>query len=135
MTDYGAENRAYMDRLKDDPEHVARAAEFWAALDALPDVPDPIDPALCTEVHREPKGPNEDLAQCPVCWSITFAMRPEGETFGWHADDCALPMRHQGYCQHGGTGHIIPANEKIRGYFGPDWVEPPRAPASRDVET
>ena len=75
------------------------------------------DPSECTIVHREPAGPNEDLAQCPKCWSMTFALRPEGETFGWHLDDCSLPMRHEGYCQPGGNGHVVPPGEKIRGYW------------------
>lgn len=65
--------------------------------------------------HRIPQGPNEDIAQCPVCWSPTFAMRPENEQFGLHADDCSLPRRHEGYCVGGGKGHPVP--EIVRGYW------------------
>lgn len=64
--------------------------------------------------HRPPQGPNEDVAQCGRCLSLTFAMRPEGETFGHHLPDCSLPERHQGYCVGGGSGH--PPAKKIRGY-------------------
>lgn len=55
--------------------------------------------------HRGPQGPCEDLAQCPRCWAPSFAMRPEGETFGTHAPDCSLPAVHESYCKPGGTGH------------------------------
>jgi len=66
--------------------------------------------------HREPQGPNEDLAQCRTCWSITWAMRPEGEQHGLHADDCSLPIRHTGYCAGGGDGHAPVAT--VRGWWG-----------------
>lgn len=65
------------------------------------------------EPHRGPQGPNEDIGQCPVCWSITAALRPENETFGLHLPDCSLERRHRGYCVGGGKGHE-PA-EVIRG--------------------
>src|SRR6185312_3902521 len=42
--------------------------------------------------HRGPEGPNEDIGQCGKCGSPTFRMRPPGETFGTHADDCSLPI-------------------------------------------
>lgn len=66
--------------------------------------------------HRGPQGPNEDIAQCPTCLSPTFAMRPEGETFGEHLSDCSLPLRHQGYCKPGGNGHE--PSRKVRGFPG-----------------
>jgi len=65
--------------------------------------------------HRPPEGPNEDLAQCAECWSPTYAMRPEGETYGEHLPDCSLPLRHESYCQPGGSGH--PPAVKVRGYW------------------
>lgn len=34
--------------------------------------------------HRGPEGPNEDVSQCPLCWSLSWELRPEGETFGEH---------------------------------------------------
>lgn len=72
------------------------------------------DPQGCPEgPHRGPEGPNEDLVQCPRCWSISWALRPEGETFGHHLPDCSLPLRHEGYCVGGGSGH--PPAAKVRG--------------------
>jgi hypothetical protein len=74
----------------------------------------PTDQADCPHgLHRGPEGPNEDLAQCPACWGASYAMRPEGETFGDHLPDCSLPQRHESYCQPGGTGH--PTAATIRG--------------------
>ena len=70
--------------------------------------------AECTRVHRGPEGPNEDLGACPDCWSISYALRPEGETFGYHLPDCSLPERHESYCEPGGSGH--PRAQKIRGW-------------------
>jgi hypothetical protein len=64
--------------------------------------------------HRGPEGPNEDLAQCPLCWSMTFSRRPDGETFGNHADDCSLPSEHLSFCVGGGSGH--PPAPKARGW-------------------
>jgi hypothetical protein len=63
--------------------------------------------------HRGPQGPNEDLAQCPICWAVDHALRPVGETFGQHIPDCSLPLRHYGYCKPGGNGH--PRSEHERG--------------------
>ena len=61
--------------------------------------------------HEEfmlPAGPNEDAAVCPECWMPVPAMRPEGETFGWHLSDCSLELRHRGACIGGGAGHGSP---------------------------
>lgn len=68
--------------------------------------------------HRGPEGPNEDIAQCAGCGTVSFSMRPAGETFGWHDDDCSLPIDHPSYCQPGGNGHE-PA-PTIRGYWPHD---------------
>lgn len=74
------------------------------------------DPDNCPDApHRGPEGPNEDVAQCGRCGSLTFAMRPPNETFGNHLLDCSLPRNHPSYCQPGGQGHS-PA-EVIRGYW------------------
>jgi len=64
--------------------------------------------------HRGPEGPNEDLAQCPLCWSVTFSRRPDGETFGNHTDECSLPSEHLSFCVSGGSGH--PPASKARGW-------------------
>lgn len=85
--------------------------------------PDPADdpfvhisPAECPDgPHRGPEGPNEDIAQCPRCWRLSWCLRPEGETYGWHDPDCSLPARHESYCRPGGDGHPVAA--KIRGYW------------------
>lgn len=58
--------------------------------------------------HRGPQGPNEDLGQCSKCGSMGFSIRPAGEEFGGHVDDCSLPQDHQSYCQPGGAGHPPP---------------------------
>lgn len=63
--------------------------------------------------HRGPEGPNEDIAQCSGCGWVSYSMRPEGETFGTHADDCSLAADHESYCKPGGSGH--PPARKIRG--------------------
>lgn len=55
--------------------------------------------------HRGPQGPNEDIAQCGRCLSISHSLRPASETFGYHLADCSLPVRHEGYCVGGGSGH------------------------------
>lgn len=65
--------------------------------------------------HRPPQGPNEDIGVCGTCWSPTWRLRPEGETYGVHLPDCSLPVRHESYCQPGGSGH--PPAAKIRGYW------------------
>lgn len=62
--------------------------------------------------HRGPEGPCEDIAQCGLCGSPTFAMRPKGETWGTHAADCSLPERHERACVGGGNGHPV---GKVRG--------------------
>lgn len=64
--------------------------------------------------HRPPQGPNEDLAVCGSCGSLTYAMRPPNETYGLHLPDCSLPMGHESFCEPGGAGH--PRAEVIRGY-------------------
>jgi hypothetical protein len=63
--------------------------------------------------HRGPEGPNEDISQCGFCGLPSYAMRPWGETFGEHLDDCSLPVWHESYCQPGGSGH--PPAKVIRG--------------------
>lgn len=65
--------------------------------------------------HRGPQGPNEDLDQCPECWGISHALRPEGQTYGDHLPDCSLPLRHESYCAPGGAGH--PPSQHVRGYW------------------
>lgn len=79
-------------------------------------------PPQCDDIHRHPEGPNEDIAICPKCWSPTYTLRPEGETFGWHSPDCSLPMRHESYCKPGGNGHPLPDGHTVRGYFPPTEV-------------
>jgi hypothetical protein len=69
----------------------------------------------CPRPHRYPQGPNEDVGPCPGCGGNSWELRPEGETYGYHARDCSLPIRHEGNCVGGGSGH--PAVVKIRGYF------------------
>ena len=75
----------------------------------------PVPYVECTAVHRNPEGPNEDVAQCMRCGAPTFLHRPVGESFGWHADDCSLDVNHSGYCDGGGAGHPIPKGQHIRG--------------------
>ena len=65
--------------------------------------------------HRRPQGPNEDVDQCQHCWSVSYVLRPDGETYGEHLPDCSLPRRHESYCQPGGEGH--PRAATIRGYW------------------
>lgn len=112
------ETRAFLAQ-RVDPERVRALRERILAVEIDPDdefLWEPIDPAECPRApHRAPQGPNEDVAQCPKCWSLDFVLRPDGETFGDHAADCSLPRRHESYCQPGGSGHA-PA-EKIRGYW------------------
>lgn len=67
------------------------------------------NPDQCPEQpHREPQGPNEDIAQCGRCGAPTWSLRPDGEEFGGHLPDCSLPRRHTGYCTPGGNGHPEP---------------------------
>ena len=72
--------------------------------------------------HRRPEGPCEDVAVCPECYSLTFAMRPPGECFGHHAPDCSLPERHESYCKPGGAGH---PTGHLRGYPEFTWESRP----------
>lgn len=75
-------------------------------------------PDQCPEgPHRGPQGPCEDLSQCGRCWMPSFALRPAGETFGEHADDCSLPAVHEGWCVGGGSGH--PPSRLVRGFWPP----------------
>jgi hypothetical protein len=65
-------------------------------------------------VHRDPQGPNEDTGGwCVKANRPMFAIRPAGETFGHHIEDCSLPIDHLSYCVGGGTGH--PPAKLIRG--------------------
>ncbi|MET4703119.1 hypothetical protein ABIB54_000573 [Frigoribacterium sp. UYMn621] len=73
-----------------------------------------IDPAECANEHRPPAGPNMDISVCR-CGMPIGVMRPKGQSFGWHADDCSLHVNHPGYCVGGGNGHTIPEGETIRG--------------------
>lgn len=81
----------------------------------------------CRREHRWPAGPNEDIGVCPECWTPIGVLRPEGESFGWHTDDCSLPLRHPGECEGAGAGHVLPPGTKIRGY----WPHDPRSPDYR----
>ena len=82
--------------------------------------------------HRGPEGPNEDLAQCRLCGSPTWCLRPENEQFGLHLDDCSLPQRHEGACVGGGRGHA--PVEVVRGWWSgmDDEVEEARRRHSDD---
>lgn len=71
-----------------------------------------IDTKDCPREHPEVAGPCMDVGVCPDCWMPIGVMRPQGETFGFHAEDCSLPERHYGYCVGGGTGHPV---GKVRG--------------------
>lgn len=74
------------------------------------------DPSACPYTpHRGPQGPNEDIAVCGSCGSLSYALRPAGETFGTHLADCSLPVRHEGHCQPGGAGHAVAPT--VRGYW------------------
>lgn len=65
--------------------------------------------------HQTPSGPNEDVGMCGRCGFPMGVLRPEGESFGLHLDDCSLPERHRGECVGGGTGH--PPARVIRGWW------------------
>jgi hypothetical protein len=60
-------------------------------------------------------GPNEDTGVCVTCGFPVPVMRPVGETYGLHLDDCSLPERHRGRCVGGGEGH--PPAALVRGYW------------------
>lgn len=77
----------------------------------------------CADGHRGPQGPNEDVAQCPRCWSMSFSRRPAGETFGEHLPDCSLPVDHLSYCEPVGSGHA--PTDRVRGYFPPTQEDQP----------
>lgn len=68
----------------------------------------------CPKDHSRRHGPCTDTGQCSGCGFPVPSMRPDGETYGLHADDCASPERHWGPCEPGGTGH---APGKVRGYW------------------
>jgi hypothetical protein len=88
----------------------------WADWGAYADRP----PEDCPRgPHRGPEGPNEDIAQCPLCLMPSWTMRPDGEEYGLHLIDCKLPRRHEGRCVPGGYGHPEPARV-VRGYFWPE---------------
>src|SRR5690606_16989245 len=80
-----AETRAFL-AAHMTPERRARIDAWFA--EPLEDIADPIDPRDCDEDHPELAGPNMDLGQCGKCWMPMGVMRPEGESFGWHLDDC-----------------------------------------------
>lgn len=101
---FSEESRAAEEFLGDSPWGTANVPDYTR--DTCPHAP-----------HRAPEGPNEDVGQCPWCWSLSWELRPEGQTFGHHLSDCSLPVRHESYCQPGGSGH--PPAETVRGYFGP----------------
>jgi hypothetical protein len=107
------ETRAFL-AARVSPERRRQIAEWF---EQAPDVDEfaTVPMSECTQDHRAPAGPNEDLSQCPDCWGITWALRPYGESFGWHLDDCSLPLRHEGYCVGGGEGHVMPDGWKLRG--------------------
>lgn len=85
--------------------------------DDLSDLFQHYSPARCPDgPHRGPEGPNEDVDQCRKCWSLSWRLRPEGQTYGEHLSDCSLPVRHESQCKPGGDGH--PPAAKVRGYWG-----------------
>jgi hypothetical protein len=65
--------------------------------------------------HRVPEGPNEDMSVCRWCRAFTYELRPDGETYGDHLEDCSLERRHKGRCVGGGQGHV--SAPVIRGYW------------------
>lgn len=81
-------------------------ATFW---------PWPSEPEDCARLgHGRRHGPCTDVGQCGGCGSPVPAMRPAGETYGFHADDCASEERHYGPCEPGGDGHPV---GQVRGYW------------------
>ncbi|MCE3550713.1 hypothetical protein LWC33_04490 [Pseudonocardia sp. RS11V-5] len=38
--------------------------------------------------HRGPQGPDEDLSQCPQCWSASWTFRAEGDSSGEYLPYC-----------------------------------------------
>lgn len=100
------------------PEIEERAEAVRKALRDAPQGPVPQhveDPDECTSLHHQNQhGPCTDTGQCPLCHFPVPRLRPKGETYGLHAEDCALPERHYGPCEHGGAGH---APGVVRGYW------------------
>jgi hypothetical protein len=94
-------------------DYEKRLDELESRIEALPLPTWPPIPLADCGPHRGPEGPSEDIAQCWTCWSMSYAMRPERETWGHHLPDCSLPIRHESYCKPGGTGH--PDAAVIRG--------------------
>lgn len=91
-----------------------RARILAAAADVPPMTWPPTPRTECPDApHRGPQGPNEDLSMCRHCWSPSWGLRPAGETFGYHAPDCAGELRHESFCPPGGSGH--PPAAVIRG--------------------
>lgn len=108
IADYARRNPGFRERSD------AIAQSFWA------DVPDvatfpTILQSECDEPHRGPQGPNEDMGVCSKCWGMSWALRPDDESFGWHISDCSLDLRHESYCVGGGNGHAMPQGWKLRG--------------------
>lgn len=108
IADYERRNPGFRERAD------ATSKAFFA------DVPDvatfpTISWSECPEPHRGPQGPNEDLGVCPTCWGPSWAVRPDGESFGWHISDCSLELRHESHCVGGGDGHEMPQGWKLRG--------------------
>lgn len=70
----------------------------------------------CPKVdHPRVAGPNMDIGQCHFCGMPEGVMRPMGESFGWHLDDCSLDFAHPDVCEPGGEGHVMPRGWKLRG--------------------
>ena len=99
------------------PQARARAQAIldeWEANPLQGPQPEPVSPDDCTSPSHDRKfGPCTDVGQCR-CGMPVAALRPNGETYGFHADDCASPERHYGPCSPGGDGHPV---GKIRGYW------------------
>lgn len=86
---------------------IARIAEDTKVNATAPPASEPLawlsDPGITAEncpygPHRGPQGPNEDLAQCFHCGTISHRMRPWGDTFCGHLDECGLPIWHASLC-------------------------------------
>lgn len=106
----------WMDRPDELTKEEAARYAAWARLRApVPPEGLKVEIPLTCGPHRGPEGPNEDLSMCRTCGSPTYALLPDGETYGDHLPDCSLPRRHESYCQPGGAGHQ--AAPKIRGYW------------------
>lgn len=99
------------------PEAKARAQAIlddWRENPVQGPDPEPVSPDDCTSpAHGREFGPCTDVGQCR-CGMPVAALRPRGETYGFHADDCASEERHYGSCEPGGTGHPVGL---VRGYW------------------